>query len=122
MATLRSMTEVAEPGGKVAQAEEYLRNAAHHRSSMVERRNIGLKIVVGVVSFDLVILKVALDSAKNVTNVNELASLVRLVVVAVFVITAGMLFQIEVRSRADRSAAKTAETRADALLMGTEPQ
>jgi hypothetical protein len=115
------MTELAAPESKTAQAEEYLRNAAHHRSSMVERRNIGLKIVVGVVTFDLVILKVALDATKNVTDVGQLAWLVRVVVVAVLIITAGMLLQIEVRSRADRAAARTAEARADALLMGTEP-
>jgi hypothetical protein len=115
------MAEIDASDGKTAQAEEYLRNAAHHRSSMVERRNVGLKIVVGVVSFDLVILKIALDSTKNVRDVGQMAWLVRVVVVAVFVTTAGMLYQIEVRSRADRAAARTAESRADALLTGTEP-
>ncbi len=85
---------------------------------MVERRNIGLRIVVGVVAFDLIILKLALDATDSIEDQSELAWAIRLIAVGAFVVLAGMLLQLEGRNRRDRMVYRAAELRADAIRMG----
>jgi hypothetical protein len=87
---------------------------------MVERRNIGLKIVVGIVAFDLLILKLGLDAAEQVSDYQELTWALRLVAVFAFVILAGMLVQLEIRNREDRRLYRAAERRMDALRRGED--
>jgi hypothetical protein len=98
--------------------QDALAQAAHHRSSMVERRNIGLRIVVGVVAFDVIVLKLALDAADNVGSHSQLAWATRLIAVGAFVVLAGMLLQLEGRNRRDREVYRAAELRAEAIRAG----
>lgn len=101
--------------------DEALAQASHHRRSMVERRNIGLKIVVGVVGFDLVVMKFAVDAADSVSDPSELAWAIRLVAIAAFAVLAGMLTQLEIRNRSDRSLYRAAELRAERIRLGQPP-
>jgi hypothetical protein len=87
---------------------------------MVERRNIGLRIVVGIVAFDLIVLKLAVDAADQVSDHSQLAWAVRLIAVGAFVVLAGMLFQLEVRNRADRTVYRDAEQRVEAMQWNPE--
>jgi hypothetical protein len=98
--------------------ENALAQAAHHRSAMVERRNIGLRIVVGVVTFDVIVLKLALDATDSVSDHSELAWAIRLIAAGAFVVLAGMLLQLEGRNRRDRVVYRAAEQRADAIRLG----
>jgi hypothetical protein len=88
---------MGEPPEAGQSFERTLAHAAHRRGAMVERRNIGLRIVVGIVAFDLIVLKLAVDAASRVSDHGQLAWAVRLISVGAFVVLAGMLFQLEVR-------------------------
>lgn len=101
---------------------DLLAHAEHHRNAMVERRTIGLKVVTGVVTSDLLVLKLAVDSADHVGNHNQLAWAVRLILVVAFVVMAGMLVQLEIRNRDDRCIYRLAERRADAIQNGEDPK
>ena len=107
--------------GESRSVEAELAYAAHHRDAMVDRRAIGLKIVVAVVGFDLVVMKLAIDAADNVTNHQELAWIVRLIAVGAFVVLAGMLTQLEIRSRRDRMVYWACQLRAEAIREGRDP-
>jgi hypothetical protein len=95
--------------------ERTLAHAAHRRGAMVERRNIGLRIVVGIVAFDLIVLKLAVDAAGQVSDHEQLAWIVRLIGVGAFVVLTGMLIQLEIRNRGDRSVYRDAEKRIEEL-------
>jgi hypothetical protein len=111
-----------EPPEKVRSAlETELAHAAHHRAAMVDRRAIGLKIVVGVVGFDLVVMKLAIDAAGHVADHDGLAWVVRLIATVALIVVAGMLFQLEVRSRRDRILYWASERRAEAIQTGADP-
>jgi len=99
-------------------AEEARAQAIYHQSAMVERRNIGLRIVVGIVGFDLLVLKLALDASESVTDHSELAWAVRAVAAGAFAVLTGMLIQIESRNRTDRKIYIAASSRADAIRKG----
>lgn len=98
--------------------EDILKHAAHHRAAMAERRTIGLKIIVGIVGFDLLIMKLATDMTKNVASHTQLAWIVRLILIGAFVVVAGMLIQLEVRNSRDRGLYLLAEHRAEAIHGG----
>jgi hypothetical protein len=95
--------------------EQELAQAEHHRQAMVSRRNIGLRIGVGITGFDLVLLKLAIDASAHVEDHDALAWTVRGVVIAALAITAGMLIQLEIRNHRDRLLYIAAENRAEAL-------
>jgi hypothetical protein len=88
---------------------------------MVDRRAVGLKILVGVISFDLVVIKLGIDASAHVRNRSELAWIVRLVASTSFLVVAGMLFQLETRSRRGRALYWAAELRAEAIRRGHDP-
>jgi hypothetical protein len=106
---------MGEPPEAGQSFERTLAHAAHRRGAMVERRNIGLRIVVGIVAFDLIVLKLAVDAASRVSDHGQLAWAVRLISVGAFVVLAGMLFQLEVRNRADRTVYRDAERRVETM-------
>jgi hypothetical protein len=111
------MADLPEASGAV---ERELARAAHHRAAMVDRRAIGLKIVVGVVGFDLVLIKLAIEAASHVTDAQELAWIVRLIATGAFVVLGGMLYQLEVRSLQDRKVYWESERRAEAIRTGDD--
>jgi hypothetical protein len=113
---------MSEPGQDGATFKDAFAQAAHHHNAMVERRNIGLRIVVGVVAFDLIVLKLALEAADNVNDHAELAWAIRLIAAGAFVVLAGMLLQIEIRNRDDRAIYTTATTRAERIRLGEPPE
>jgi hypothetical protein len=115
---MRAMAGESTPTTPV---ERYLTVASYHRNAIVERRNIGLRILVGVVTFDLLFMKLALDAADRVQNVGQLAWTVRLAAIGALLTLAAMLYQIEVRSRRDRTACRTAEERARCLFEERDP-
>lgn len=88
---------------------------------MVERRNIGLKIVIGIVTFDLLLLKFGLDAGDQVSDDSELTWALRLVAVVAFLVMAGMLFQLERSNRRDRIRYRHAEARAEKIRLGEAP-
>jgi hypothetical protein len=106
---------------RAEQIERELASAAHHRASMVDRRGTGLRIIVGVVSFDLVLMKLATDAASHVTDHHRLGTIVRVAVAAAYIVMAGMLIQLETRSRRDRQSYWWCERRADAIRRGEDP-
>jgi len=101
--------------------DEALAQAAHHRNAMVERRNIGLRVVVGIVAFDLVILRYALDSTGDISDQSELTWALRMIATVAFVVLTGMLCQLEIRNRSDRILYKDAEHRAEKIRRGEPP-
>jgi hypothetical protein len=98
-----------------------LAQAGHHRDATTERRTVGLKIVVGIVGFDLAVTKLAIDAASHVKNIQELAWSLRGIAVVALVVVTGMLCQIELRSRHDRQIYVGAERRAEAIQAGCDP-
>jgi hypothetical protein len=88
---------------------------------MVERRNIGLKIVVGLVTFDLLFVKFAVDASQAVSHPGQLTWIIRAVATGAFITLAGMLTQIEIRSARDRRIYRACERRIEALQLGTDP-
>jgi hypothetical protein len=106
--------------GREETFEEARAQAAHHRGAMVERRNIGLRIVVGIVAFDLIVLKLALDASDRVSDQSELTWSIRLIAVFALVILAGMLAQLEIRNRGDRQLYRAAERRMEAIRLGED--
>ena len=88
---------------------------------MIARRNIGLRIVVGVVGFDLLMLKLALEASDKVSDQTELAWAVRIAAVGAFVVLAGMLIQIESKNRIDRGIYRAAARRAEEIRKGHAP-
>jgi hypothetical protein len=101
--------------------EEALAQARHHQSKMVERRNVGLKIVIGIVTFDLLLLKFGLDAHDKVSDPSELGWAMRLVAVVAFMVMAGMLTQVELSNRRDRIRYRHAEARAEKIRLGEAP-
>jgi hypothetical protein len=100
---------------------EALAQAHHHQTKMVERRNVGLKIVIGIVTFDLLLMKFGLDAGSKVSDHSELAWAIRFIAVAAFVVMAGMLIQIELSNRRDRIRYRHAEARAEKIRLGAAP-
>src|SRR3954454_12884455 len=109
---------MSEPGQDGATFKDAFEQATHHHNAMVERRNIGLRIVVGVVAFDLIVLKLALEAADKVTDQTELAWAIRLIAAVAFAVLAGMLLQIETRNRDDRAVYRAATDRAEKIRQG----
>jgi hypothetical protein len=101
--------------------EEARAQASHHRGAMVERRNIGLRIVVGIVAFDLLVLKLALDAADQVSDQSELTWAIRGIAVFALIVLTGMLVQLEIRNRGDRQVYRAAERRMEAIRRGEDP-
>lgn|GEM_PF-2804247 len=89
--------------------------------SVVARRNVGLRIVVGVVAFDLILLKLALEVADQVPDHAELAWSIRAIAAFAFLALAGMLVQIEQRNRDDRREYRNAIERVRAIRRGEDP-
>jgi len=112
------MSEFGQDGATFKDAFE---QAAHHHHAMVERRNIGLRIVVGVVAFDLIVLKLALEAADKVSDQGELAWAIRLIAAVAFAVLAEMLLQIEGRNRDDRAIYSAATERAEKIRQGKPP-
>jgi hypothetical protein len=79
-----------------------LNSADYHRGAMGTRRDIGLRVVVGIVSLELLVVKFAIDAAPHVTDVHRLAWAIRFVTGGACVVLAGMLCQIEARNRRNR--------------------
>ena len=67
------------------------------------RRDLGLRAFVAFAVFDLAVIKLAADSVTKVHSVTQLGWILRLISVGSFVSLCGMLFQIEVRNRGNRS-------------------
>jgi hypothetical protein len=103
-------------------ASEFLEYATYHRSAMKERRDVGLRVTIGIVGFDLLAIKLALDSVEHVSNLSALTAVVRIITLSAWVAMTGMLFQIELRNRIDRAKYKWAEEWAIALRTGATPQ
>jgi hypothetical protein len=89
--------------------------------AMVARRNVGLRIVVGVVAFDLLLLKIAVEAADRVDDLAGLTMAIRLIAVCAFLVLAGMLTQIEIRNRDDRLVYRNASGRVQAIRRGSSP-
>ncbi len=90
--------------------------------AMVARRNVGLRIVVGVVAFDLLLLKIAVEAADRVDDQAGLTMAIRLIAVVAFLVLAGMLTQIEIRNRDDRLVYRNATERVRAIRRGSTPR
>jgi hypothetical protein len=90
--------------------------------AMVARRNVGLRIVVGVVAFDLLLLKVAVEAADRVDDQAGLTMAIRLIAVCALIVLAGMLTQIERRNRDDRLVYRNATERVRAIRRGSTPR
>ncbi len=90
--------------------------------AMVARRNVGLRIVVGVVAFDLLLLKIAVEAADRVDDQAGLTTAIRLIAVFAFLVLAGMLTQIEIRNRDDRLVYRNASERVRAIRSGSTPR
>lgn len=88
---------------------------------MVARRNIGLRLVLAVVGFDLVFLKLAVDASGPVTDHGQLTWIIRLAATGAFVTLAGMLIQLEIRSAGDRRIYNACERRIEAIQLGQDP-
>jgi hypothetical protein len=96
-----------------------LNRADYLRGAMGTRRDIGLRIVVGIVSLDLLIVKFAIDASAHVTGVHRLAWAIRFITGGACVVLAGMLCQIEARNRRNRIAYINAEIQARPPRAGT---
>jgi hypothetical protein len=82
---------------------------------MESRRDIGFRVAIGIVGFDLLAVKLALDSADHVTSLHQLTWVIRIITVSSFIALSGMLFQIEVRNRLDRAKYTWAELTREAM-------
>ena len=89
--------------------------------SVVARRNVGLKIVVGMVAFDLIVLKLALEVSDQTADQDSLTWAIRAIAIFAFLTLAGMLAQIEHRNRDDRRAYRNAAERVRAIRQGEDP-
>jgi hypothetical protein len=96
-------------------------DARHHQDNMIARRNVGLKVIIGIVTFDLLILKFGFDAGGDVTDVSELTWAIRVVSAMAFVVLMGMLIQIEVSNHRDRIRYRYADARAKKMQMGQAP-
>jgi hypothetical protein len=117
---------MSTPPTPTSTASEFLEYATYHRSAMKERRHVGLRVTIGIVGFDLLAIKLALDSVEHVSNLSTLTTVVRIIIVSFITVSAwvamtGMLFQIELRNRLDRAKYRWAQERAIALRTGATP-
>ena len=104
-----------------ATIEEVRAEETRSFDSVVARRNVGLRIVVGVVAFDLIILKIALEASDQVADQAGLVWAVRAIVAFAFLALAGMLIQIEHRNRDDRREYRNAIDRVKAIRRDENP-
>ncbi|MFD9412430.1 hypothetical protein ACFWBN_36230 [Streptomyces sp. NPDC059989] len=87
---------------------------------MTERRKIGLQVAVGAITFDLLMMKLALDAVDRVKDVQQLGWILRIAAIAAFLGSVGMLAQIEARSKKDRTRYDTAAAKAEAIREGNQ--
>jgi hypothetical protein len=102
-------------------ASEFLEYATYHRSAMKDRRDVGLRVTIGIVGFDLLAIKLAFDSVEHVSNLSAMTAVVRIITISAWVAMTGLLIQIELRNRLDRAKYRWAEDRAIALRTGATP-
>jgi len=98
--------------------EEVRGEEARAYEAMIARRNVGLRIVVGVVAFDLLLLKIAVEAADRVEDQAGLTMAIRLIAIFALLVLAGMLIQIELRNRDDRLVYRHAGERVRAIRRG----
>jgi hypothetical protein len=109
-------------GARRETVEEVRAEETRSFDSVVARRNVGLRIVVGVVAFDLILLKIALEVSDQVVgDQGRLTWAIRAIAVFAFFALAGMLVQIEHRNRDDRREYRNAIERVRAIRDGEDP-
>jgi hypothetical protein len=107
--------------GQKETIEEVRAEETRSFDSVVARRNVGLRIVVGVVAFDLILLKIALEVSGQVLDQDGLTWAIRGIVTFAFITLSGMLIQIEHRNRDDRREYRNAIERVRAIRRGEDP-
>jgi hypothetical protein len=61
---------------------------------MKDRRDVGLRVTIGIVGFDLLAIKLAFDSVEHVSNLSAMTAVVRIITISAWVAMTGMLIQI----------------------------